>query len=178
VLNGQYETQSCTYSCELVLIPVQNHRSYSDTCMYMYIQYTCIHTFVPSYGGGGGGGGVSCVVSKNQSSLYCPRPFALPTLLQYYWATFAQYMTSTILSLYMPYTIQYWWWEYRVRIKGQLWVNPKRYRWEPRVHPNWIKGALQLLRKRYSTAIGKFALLRYLSECRSQVLTAITSDLA
>ena len=47
-------------------------------------------------------------VCKDQSSLYYPRPFALPTLLQYFGATFAQDMTSPRPSLYMPYSIQYW----------------------------------------------------------------------
>jgi len=47
-------------------------------------------------------------VCKNQSSLDYPRPFALPTLLQYHYATFALYMTSPLPSLYMPHTIHYW----------------------------------------------------------------------
>jgi len=44
----------------------------------------------------------------NEPSLGYPRPFALPTLLQYYCATFAQYVTSPRPSLHMPYTIHYW----------------------------------------------------------------------
>jgi len=47
-------------------------------------------------------------VCKNQSSLSYSRPFALPTLLQYYCAIFAPYISSPRPSLYMPYTIQYW----------------------------------------------------------------------
>jgi len=47
-------------------------------------------------------------VCKNQSPLYYPRPFALPSLLQCYCATFAQYMTSARPSLVMPYTIHDW----------------------------------------------------------------------
>jgi len=46
-------------------------------------------------------------VCKNQSFLYYPRPFALPTLLQYDYATFAQYMPPRP-SLVRPYTIKYW----------------------------------------------------------------------
>ena len=46
-------------------------------------------------------------VCKKQSSLYYTRPFAVPTLLQYYCATFAQHMTSPRSSLYIQYTIQH-----------------------------------------------------------------------
>ena len=71
----------------------------------------------PSLGGAPpplfGGGGVlaytrysfACFcVCKNQSSLNYPRPLALPTLLQHYCATFAQYMTSPRPSLYICHT--------------------------------------------------------------------------
>jgi len=46
-------------------------------------------------------------VCKDQSSLYYPRPFALPILLQYFGATFAQYMTSPRLPFiwHTPYSI-------------------------------------------------------------------------
>ena len=98
--------------------------TYTHTHMYTHIQiyihththsHSHIHTFVA---------GASTVfrsvlaytrylftcfcVCTNLSSLHYPRPFALPTLLQYYCATFAQCMTSPRPSLYMPYTIQYW----------------------------------------------------------------------
>jgi len=46
-----------------------------------------------------------------------PPPFALLTLLQYYCETFAPYMTSRRPSLCMPYTIQYWSCQYRVKAK-------------------------------------------------------------
>jgi len=47
-------------------------------------------------------------VCKSPSSLYYPRPFELPPLLQYYCATCAQYTTPPRPSLVMPYTIPYW----------------------------------------------------------------------
>jgi len=47
-------------------------------------------------------------VCKNQPPLCYPRPFAVPTLLQYYCATFVLYLTSPRPSLLMQYTIQYW----------------------------------------------------------------------
>jgi len=45
---------------------------------------------------------------QNQPSLHYPRASALPTLLQYYCTTFAQYKNSPRPFLYTPYTIQYW----------------------------------------------------------------------
>jgi len=56
-----------------------------------------------------------CLCARISHPFITPRPFALPKLLQYYCATFAQCMTSTRPSLHMPYTIQDWSWQYRVK---------------------------------------------------------------
>jgi len=53
----------------------------------------------------------------NPSSFYRLPPRAMPTLLQYDCATIAQYMTPIRPPLCMPYTIQYWQWQYRVKAK-------------------------------------------------------------
>jgi len=64
-------------------------------------------------------------VCKNQSSLYDPRPVALPTLLQYYYATFAQYMTPpptfTLYAIYHTILVM------TISCKGKVgdqWVKP------------------------------------------------------
>ena len=59
-----------------------------------------------------------------QSAFYCPPPpLAKPTLLQYDCATIAQYTTPIRPSLCMPYTIQYWRWQYRVKVKSVSTLN-------------------------------------------------------
>ena len=47
-----------------------------------------------------------------ESSLSCPSPSALPTVMQYYCTTIAQYMIPPQPPLCMPYTIHNWYWQY------------------------------------------------------------------
>jgi len=42
-------------------------------------------------------------MDASQSSLYCLPPLALPTIVQYYCTTIAQYMTPHDHALHMPY---------------------------------------------------------------------------
>jgi len=44
-------------------------------------------------------------------------PLAMPTLLQYFCTTIAQYTTPSRPPFCMPYAIQYWSWQYRVKAK-------------------------------------------------------------
>jgi len=56
----------------------------------------------------------------NPPPFFPPPPLpATPTILQYYCTTIAQYTPSHRPSLCMPYTIQYWGWQYRVKVKRQ-----------------------------------------------------------
>jgi len=64
----------------------------------------------------------------NQSSFIAPPPPALPTLLHYYCTTFAQYTTPLRPPLCMPYTIQYWAWQYRAKANLRL-LSPLFYRY-------------------------------------------------
>jgi len=57
------------------------------------------------------------IVCTNQSSLYCLPPLALPIIVLYYCTTVAQYTTPRDHPLRMPYTIQCWQWQYRVKAK-------------------------------------------------------------
>jgi len=52
--------------------------------------------------------------------LLLPPPLAKPTLLQYYCTTIAQYAPRHRPSFSMPYTIQYWRWQYRVKANVQV----------------------------------------------------------
>jgi len=56
--------------------------------------------------------------------LRSPPPPAKPTLLQYYWTIIAQYTLLLRPSVCMLYTIQYWYWQYRVKAKarGSVWL--------------------------------------------------------
>jgi len=49
------------------------------------------------------------------SSFHCLSPPAKPTLLQYYCTTTAQYTPHHRPLRSMPYTIQYWRWQYHVK---------------------------------------------------------------
>jgi len=56
-----------------------------------------------------------CIINrlcKSPSSLYYPRPFALPTLLQYYCTTFVQYMNSPRPSIRVLALTQYCYYQY------------------------------------------------------------------
>jgi len=55
--------------------------------------------------------------SWSLSSFYCPPPPAPSFLLQYYYTTIAQYTPRHRPSPFMPCTIQYKWWQYRVKAK-------------------------------------------------------------
>jgi len=50
-------------------------------------------------------------------TLYCLPPLALPIIVFYYCTTLAQCTTPHDYPLSMPYTIQYWQWQYRVKAK-------------------------------------------------------------
>ena len=63
----------------------------------------------------------SKLLCTSESSLSCPSPSALPTLLQYYCTTIAQYMTPPPPPFCMPYTIQNCYWQYPVK------ANPQRH---------------------------------------------------
>jgi len=58
------------------------------------------------------------LMRTNQSSVYCLPPPALPTLLHDYFTTIAQYTIPLRPASCMPYTIQYWSWQYRVKAKS------------------------------------------------------------
>jgi len=62
-----------------------------------------------------------CFASKlyhgSPSSLYASTPLAKPALLLYYRTTIGQYTPSCRAPFCMPWTIQYWWWQYRVKAK-------------------------------------------------------------
>jgi len=47
-------------------------------------------------------------------------PPAKPTLLQYYCTTIEQHTPPPATPPFMPYTIKYWWWQYRVKAKSLL----------------------------------------------------------
>jgi len=58
----------------------------------------------------------SCIVGEYHPFIAMPPP-ASPTLLQYYCTPIARYTTPHRPPLLMPYTIQYLWWQYRVKAK-------------------------------------------------------------
>jgi len=59
----------------------------------------------------------SRLLCTNQSSFYCPPPPAFPTRLQYDCNTIAHYSTPLRSPVFMPCTIQYCAWQYRVKAK-------------------------------------------------------------
>ena len=59
----------------------------------------------------------SKLLCTSESSLSCPFPSALPTLLQYYWTTIARYTTFPQPAFCTPYTIQSWYWQYPAKAK-------------------------------------------------------------
>ena len=62
------------------------------------------------------------LLGTNQSSFYSPRPPALPSLLQYYCTSIAQYTTSPRPPLCIACTIQYWQSQYRVKANYVLYI--------------------------------------------------------
>ena len=115
-ITGDSYTAICIYICIYMYICIHIHiRIYTCTYLHIHIhRYTCKYSYI-SYN--------SFVRPKLAftrysftSKLLCtsppsfdyPRPPTMPTQLQYYCNTLAQYTTLPRPSLCVPYTILYW----------------------------------------------------------------------